>query len=67
MGRFQIITDTATYTQGEATDAFGSLGYDQAGLEDFKEVGDWIELVYTGGLKISIPESRIQYIAETGV
>lgn len=65
MPRFQIVTDTATYTEGEATTDFKDLGHDHAVLDDCQEVGDWIELVYSCGLKVAIPEARIQYIAES--
>lgn len=65
MPRFQIVTDTATYTEGEGTTDFKGLGHDVAILKAYREVGDWIELAYSDGLTISIPEARIQHIAET--
>ncbi|MFG3660260.1 hypothetical protein [Streptomyces sp. NPDC047706] len=64
MPGFQIVTDAATYTEGEATSDFKELGYDRAVLESYKEIGDWVELSYGGGLTVSIPEARIRYIAE---
>lgn len=63
--RFQIITDTATYTHGDTTDVFAVLGHDKAVLEDYKTVGDWVDLSYSGGLTYRIPEVRIQGVAET--
>lgn len=64
MARFQIVTDTTTYTEGESTTVFKELGFGRPVLKSFKEKGDWIELTYSGALTIAIPESRIQYIAE---
>jgi hypothetical protein len=64
MARFQIITDTATYTEGDTTDAFAGLGHDKAVLEDYTAVADWIDLSYSGGFELSIPEARIKHIAK---
>jgi hypothetical protein len=64
MARFQIITDTTTYTHGDTTDAFAALGHKEAVLEDYKPVGDWIDLFYSGGFELSIPEARVKYIAK---
>jgi hypothetical protein len=65
VARFQIVTDIDTHTEGDTTDAFKDLGHTQAVLQSYKEVGNWVELSFSGGLTVAIPEARIQYIAET--
>lgn len=67
MPRFQIVTDTATYTEGEVTTDFAGLGYDRVTLNDYQEAGDWIELLYSDGLTVTIPEARIRYVAESRI
>ncbi|MEV4975534.1 hypothetical protein [Streptomyces scopuliridis] len=62
---FQIVTDNRTYTQGDTHHAFTPLGRDAAYLESYEHEGDFLVLHYDDGLRLDIPEHRIQYIAST--
>jgi hypothetical protein len=42
---------------------FTPLGDTTAVLESFDHNGDYVDLTYTGGLTVSIPETQIAYIA----
>lgn len=66
---FQIVTvDNQAYREGSpvANQFTGlvSATADTPRLESFEHDGDFVQLRYTGGLTIGIPEHRIAHIAE---
>ncbi|MEV0779207.1 hypothetical protein [Streptomyces sp. NPDC050428] len=62
---FITTTDDTTYLQGQTTAAFKELGVDSAQLESYSGSGDYVDLHFAGGLRLSIPEYRIRHIGES--
>lgn len=66
MPEFIIVTVNGTiYRQGESADFTPELAYLGAAgtLDRFEEDGDYVDLFYSDGFKLSIPEARIDQIA----
>lgn len=64
MPKFQIVTTNGdSYVDGESHrfEPFETVET----LQEFAYDGDYIELRYSGGIKISIPEAQIAYIVTT--
>lgn len=66
MPKFVIVTvNGIAYRQGEPADhtpALVDLGATGT-LDRFEEDGDYVDLFYSDGFKLSIPEARIDHIA----
>ncbi|WP_330173002.1 hypothetical protein OG875_04985 [Streptomyces sp. NBC_01498] len=62
---FFITTDETTHIQGETTELFKALGVASARLESYDHQGDYVDLTYTGGLNLAIPEYRVRRIGRS--
>ncbi|MGW6557918.1 hypothetical protein [Streptomyces hydrogenans] len=66
MPEFVIVTvNGVAYHEGDSADltpALATVGANGT-LDRFEEDGDYVDLFYSDGFKLSIPEARIEYIA----
>ncbi|MEU9415190.1 hypothetical protein [Streptomyces sp. NPDC048272] len=68
MPTFRIITVDTTYDEGDSLSLTlnfqAPVDKPSPTLKSYRHEGDYVVLVYSGGLELSIPEHRIKYIAE---